>query len=242
MGMADLVPNKITFISILDACANEASLDEGRLLHSCLMEFQYESELVVGNSLVNLYGKCGSLADAVRLFWKLPKINLSSWTAIITAYGQQGWGRETFLLSQQMMENGEVPNEITFISVLSSCSHAGMVEEAWEIMFAMQKECFVTARPEHFDCLVDLLGRAGLLMQLQAVIDNMPFHPGANTWMAFLGSCKLHNNGSHATHLALHSLEVDSATAAPYVLLSNICTTVGDDLEEDSAMLPQLKT
>ncbi|MCO5599649.1 hypothetical protein L7F22_053755 [Adiantum nelumboides] len=235
MGMADLVPDKITFVSILDACANEAALDEGMLLHTCLMQFEFESELIVGNALVNFYGKCAFLADAISLFWKLPKRSLSAWTAIITAYGQQGWGRETLLLSQEMMEDGVLPNEVTFVSVLSSCSHAGMVEEAWEILFLMQQKCKVTARPEHFDCFVDLLGRAGLLTQLQAIIDNMPFHPGANTWMAFLSSCKLHNNSSGATPLALHSLEVDSATAAPYVLLSNIYTTFGNDSEEDFA-------
>ncbi|KAH7436431.1 hypothetical protein KP509_05G019900 [Ceratopteris richardii] len=234
MGMANLAPNKITFISLLDACANEAAIEEGRLLHSWLLQHEIESEHIIGAALVNFYGKCGYLEDAQRMFQKLPLRSLSSWTAIITTYSQRGLGRESLCLFKQMMEEDLVPNEITFVSLLSSCSYAGMTETAWQILYMMQQYYGVTAKSEHFDCLIDLLGRAGLLIQAYMLIDKMPFHPGANTWMAFLGSCKLHNNNHQAIISAEHALEVDSSSAAPYVLLSNIYSTIC--CEEGSAV------
>eukprot|EP00250_Pteridium_aquilinum_P006391 c16330_g1_i3 orf=1017-3035(-) len=233
MGLADFVPNKITFICILDACANEEALDEGRRLHACLMQYDFESEIVVVNALVNFYGKCGSLVDSERLFDKLPKRSLFSWTSIIAANGQHGWGGKSLLLFEQMRKDGVIPNAVTFVSILSSCSHAGMVQEAWNCILVMRQEFGFTATMEHFDCLVDLLGRAGLLLKGQALIDNMPFQPSANTWMTFLGACKLHNNSRQATYSTLHALEVDSTTAAPYVILSNIHSAVDEEKQEE---------
>ena len=233
MEMVDLKPSKITFVSILDSCASGSALDEGRCIHACLMEYDFESELVVLNALVNMYGKCGSLEDSQTLFDKMDEKNVVSWTAIIAAYGQQGQGKEAMAFFEKMKEEGVVPNEITFISAVSACSHAGMVEEAFYCLFSMVQQSEIMFTAEHYDCMVDLICRTGLLSHGQAMISSMPFQPNATTWMAFLGACKMHSNMSEAVQSSVYVLEVDSYTAAPYVLLSNIYSGTNKLPEED---------
>jgi pentatricopeptide repeat protein len=222
MQMVDLKPSKITFVGILDSCALESALDEGRCIHACLMEYDFESEIVVLNALVNMYGKCGSLEDARALFDKMNERTVVSWTAIIAAYGQQGEGKEALTVFERMEEESVAPNEITLISTVSACSHAGMLEEAYYCLSSMVQQPKITFTAELYDCIVDLLCRTGLLSHGKAVISSMPFQPNATTWMAFLGACKLHSNTTEAVESSEYVLEVDSCTSAPYVLLSNI--------------------
>eukprot|EP00249_Psilotum_nudum_P000566 c12562_g1_i1 orf=2-520(-) len=115
-------PNKITFISILDACASLTALSEGREIHSRIIDCRLESDVVLGTALVRMYGKCGSPDEARIVFYKMPQRDVFSWTTMIAAYAQIGNGKEVLRLFQQMQLDGVKPNEITFISILSGCS------------------------------------------------------------------------------------------------------------------------
>eukprot|EP00249_Psilotum_nudum_P014850 c25030_g7_i5 orf=251-1201(+) len=105
-------PDKITFLSVLDACAGLADLAQGKETHADITDNGFESDVIVASALVNMYGKCGNLEDARVVFRKMPQPNVVSWTAMIASYSQNRHGEQALKLFRQMQVNGVVPVKI----------------------------------------------------------------------------------------------------------------------------------
>ncbi len=122
-------PNSVTFVGLLTACAGLGALEDGRRVHGQIIQRGCELEVFVANSLVDMYVKCGSMDDALKVFNMMPSRNVVTWTAILGACAMHGHGKEDLKHFEWMCEEGVQPNDITFVCLLSACSHAGLVDE-----------------------------------------------------------------------------------------------------------------
>jgi pentatricopeptide repeat protein len=122
-------PNAVTFVEVLNACATIAALEDGKCAHEQIIQSGLESDLFVGNSLVDMYPKCGSMEDAWKVFNRMPSCNVISWTAMILGHVKCGQGQKALDLFQQMQHENVDPNSVTFIGVLNACASVGAIEE-----------------------------------------------------------------------------------------------------------------
>jgi pentatricopeptide repeat protein len=228
MQQEGVQPNHVTFVGVLNACASVIALEEGRRVHQQIIQSGLESDVFVGSSLVDMYAKCGSIEDACRVFNKMPSRNVVTWTAMLGGCAMHGHGREALRHFEQMCDEGVQPNDITFVCVLSACSHAGLVDEGMCLYASMIRDYMIPAKLEHYTCMVDLLGRAGHLQEAENMIMAMPCKPQAATWRALLGACRIHGNVGMAERVAKQILEMEPENAAVYVLLSNIYAAAGN--------------
>ncbi|XP_057827674.2 pentatricopeptide repeat-containing protein At4g21065 [Cryptomeria japonica] len=222
MQRADMKPNSFTFGSILSACASLVNLEKGKWIHTFILKIGFESDVFVGSALVDMYAKCGSIDDAYDVFNKMSERNLVSWTVMIAGYAQHGYVEEVLKLFSQMQRVGMKPDHIIFLGVLSSCSRAGLVNEGRHYFNSMSQEYGVTPRLEHYACIVDLLGRAGLLEEAEDFIKKMPLEPNISVWQSLLGACRIHGNMELGKYAAECLLKLEPNDSATYILLSNI--------------------
>lgn len=212
----------ITLVSVISACASSASLDVGRWLHRVAKKRDLLKNPSIGNALLDMYAKCGSVEAAREMFDELPHRSVVSWSAMISAYATHGRGEEALKLFSRMKSEGPPPNRPTFLSVLSACSHSGLADEGREIFRCMERDFSLTPSLEHYACMVDLLSRAGRLSEAYAFIEEMPIEPDGGVWAALLGGCRVHGNVSMAEAAAERLLQVDPRCATGYVLLASV--------------------
>ncbi|CAN6351962.1 unnamed protein product [Urochloa humidicola] len=227
MGQSDAKYNVFTFVSSISASANLADIKQGKQVHCRALKTGHTSETEVSNALISLYGKCGSIEDAKMEFFKMSQRNEVSWNTIITSCSQHGRGLEALDLFYQMKQEGLKPNDVTFIGVLAACSHVGLVEEGLSHFKSMSNEYGVTPIPDHYACVVDILGRAGQLDRARKFVEEMPVAADAMVWRTLLSACKVHKNIEIGELAARHLLELEPHDSASYVLLSNAYALTG---------------
>ncbi|PIA63304.1 hypothetical protein AQUCO_00200967v1 [Aquilegia coerulea] len=220
-------PDEFTLGSVISSCANLASLEEGAQFHSQALVSGLISFITVSNALVTLYGKCGSIEDSHRLFNEMHIKDEISWTALVSGYAQFGKAKQTIDLFEGMLGDGLKPDGVTFIGVLSACSRAGLVEKGLKYFDSMVKEHGIKPIPDHYTCLIDLLGRAGRLQEAKEFIKQMPFQPDTIGWATLLSSCRLHGNVEIGKWASDSLLELEPQNPASYVLLSSIYAAKG---------------
>jgi len=232
-------PDPVTFVGMLNACASVAALEEGRHIHEQIIQHGCEFDIFVGTSLVDMYGKCGSVEDARRVFDNMPTRNVVSWNAMLGGYSLHGHGKQALELFEQMCQEGVEMDRITFVLLLSACSHAGLVNEGLCYFESMGSVYSIPATLEHYASMVDLLGRSDRLHEAEDLVKMMSWDPDAAVWMALLGACRVHSNVEMGEYIAKQLVELDPGNAAGYVLLSNIYTAAGK--WDQSAAVLQLK-
>eukprot|EP00249_Psilotum_nudum_P023613 c28935_g4_i7 orf=436-1446(+) len=182
----------------------------------------------MGNALVNMYGKCGSLTDARSLFDKMPHHNVVSWNSMISVYAQNGNGKAALELFPLMGLEGVKPDNITFIGILSACSHTGLLDDGCYQFISMSRDHLITPRLDHYVCMIDLLGRAGQFNEAEGLINSIPFEPHPVLWINLLGTCRIHGDVERGAQAAEHAFELDPNNTAVFVLLSNIYAAAGN--------------
>eukprot|EP01018_Ginkgo_biloba_P020807 Gb_00199 [translate_table: standard] len=227
MQQANTEPDMVTMVSVLSACAQLAALQQGMSIHAYIIKIGAESDVFLGNSLIDMYAKCGSIDVARKMFDKMFERDVVSWNAMIAAYGMHGHGEDALVLFSQMQQTGVNPDHVTFVCVLSACSHAGLVDEGWQYFECMSQDYHITPREQHYACMVDLLGRAGCMDEAQDFIEKMPLEPGASVWGALLGACRIHCNIQLGERVADRLFDLKPENAGYYVLLSNIYAEAG---------------
>ncbi|KAF7838309.1 pentatricopeptide repeat-containing protein [Senna tora] len=222
-------PNISTFASIIGACSMLAAYEIGQQIQSQLIKTKLFTDIRMGSALLDMYSKCGRVADARTVFDHMLEKNVFSWTSMIDGYGKNGFPNEALELFERMQKEYCIePNFVTFLSVLSACAHAGVVEKGWEIFQSMESEYSLKPRMEHYACMVDLFGRAGRLHQAWEFVMKMPERPNSDVWAALLSSCRLHGNVEMAKVAAgeLFKLNANGRPGA-YVALSNTLAAAG---------------
>ncbi|XP_058756638.1 pentatricopeptide repeat-containing protein At4g13650-like [Vicia villosa] len=227
MNKAGLEINSFTFGSAVCAAANATNVRIGNQIRAMIKKTGYDSEIEVSNALITLYAKCGCIDDAERHFFEMPDKNEVSWNAMITGYSQHGCGFEALSLFEDMKQLDVLPNHVTFVGVLSACSHVGLVDEGISYFRSMSEVHNLVPKPEHYACVVDLLGRSGLLSRARRFIEEMPIQPDAMVWRTLLSACNVHKNIDIGEFAASHLLELEPKDSATYVLLSNMYAVSG---------------
>ncbi|KAG6532165.1 pentatricopeptide repeat-containing protein At3g12770-like isoform X1 [Zingiber officinale] len=224
MNMEGVPPDTITLLVVLGACSRMLALTFGMSLHAHIIRRGHRNMVYVGTALVNLYAKCGSLESSRQVFDEMPVKNLVSWSAMISGYGLHGRGKEAVACFNEMKEHGIRPDEVSFTSILSACSHTGLVNEGKEIFYEMSKVYFLKPKAYHYSCIVDILGRAGDLEDAYSFIIDTDLDAmlNADVWEALLSACKIHHNVELAEIAAQNIISLKPKHIGPYVNISNM--------------------
>ncbi|CAM6124224.1 unnamed protein product [Calypogeia fissa] len=220
-------PDAITYISILNASARAGPLEWVKEVHAHASKAKLDSDLKVGSALVRMYAKSGSLNDARLVFGRMEKRDVSTWTIMIGALAEHGFGHEAVALIQNMNADHVKPNGTSFLAVLSACVHAGLLDDGRRLFSAMTQDYGIEPDIMHYNCMVDLLGRAGKLEEAKLFVRKMPVEPNAVTWGIFLGACRTYGNVELGELAANEFLKLEPNVASAYVLLSNIYAAAG---------------
>lgn len=241
MQQQNIKPSDITLVSILSGCAKAGALDIGTWVHSYIdKNSDSPDDVVVGTALIDMYLKCGALKRAQYVFDRLPKSNLdvAAWNAIINGFSMNGQSKAALDFFNKMLTDDNVvnPNEVTLVGVLTACAHGGLVKDGRRYFTSMRMSLGITPTIEHYGCMVDLLGRAGLLEEAYEFIKRMPLIPHAGIWGALLGACRIYGNVKLAECAMDHIMKIDSndGDAAGYLaIMSNIYGSAGmwDEVE-----------
>ncbi|KAL6143496.1 hypothetical protein ACLB2K_054191 [Fragaria x ananassa] len=222
-------PDEVTMLSLLSACADVGELEIGKRLHSSLLKMgSGEISIIHGNALIDMYSKCGSIERALEVFWGMREKDVSSWNSVIGGLAFHGHAEESVNLFEEMRRLKVRPDGITFVGVLVACSHAGKVEDGRGYFSLMRNKYKIEPNIKHYGCMVDLLGRAGLLDEAFDCIENMEMQPNAIVWRTLLGACKVHGNVELGRRANERLLEIRGDESGDFVLLSNIYASRGE--------------
>ncbi|XP_062016651.1 pentatricopeptide repeat-containing protein At5g46460, mitochondrial [Rosa rugosa] len=222
MMISGVIPNQSSFTSALNSCFGLEDLHRGKEIHAATVKLGFETDAFVGNSLIVLYAKCGSINDGVAIFKRIGEKNIVSWNSTVIGCAQHGCGKWALALFNQMLRAGVDPDEITFTGLLSACSHSGMLQKARGFFkFLSQTKC-IEVKIEHYTCMVDVLGRFGELEEAEEMIRNMPVQETKMAWLTLLGACRMHSNLDVAERAAKSIFDIEPNCSAAYILLSNI--------------------
>ncbi|WOG90091.1 hypothetical protein DCAR_0209332 [Daucus carota subsp. sativus] len=210
------------FSAVLRSCADMAALQLGQQVHVLSLKSGLETNEYVTSSLIFMYSKCGYIEDARRCFESTCKDSSVSWNSIMFGYAQHGQGQVALDLFHLMKNENIKMDHITFVAVLTACSHIGLVDEGKEFLQCMESDYGIPPRMEHYACAVDLFGRAGRLQEAKALVEAMPFQPDAMVWKTLLGACRMCGDIKLASEVASYLLESDPGEHCTYVLLSDI--------------------
>lgn len=231
MQLEGLRADKVTFVSILDACITHAALAKGKLMHSCIMANHFDFDIVIGTALVNMYGKCGSLKDAEEAFNHMPKQSVVSWNAMIATFAQHGKAKRGIYYFDRMKQEVK-PDKVTFTIVLTACSHAGLVDEACNFFSSMIQNYGLSPTIDHYACMIDLLGRAGRLEEAENLLKIAPCERNAVLYMTLLGACRHQSDVERGEHAANMAFEFAQDDPTPFVMLSNIYSAASREVDE----------
>ncbi|ESR55955.1 hypothetical protein CICLE_v10024597mg, partial [Citrus x clementina] len=215
-------PNELTMVGLLSLCTEAGALEMGKWLHTYIEKQGLEVDVILKTALVDMYAKCGDVNGAYRLFSEAIYRDICMWNAMMAGYGMHGCGEEALILFIDMERSGVKPNDITFIGLLNACSHAGLVTEGKSVFDKMVHGFGLVPKIEHYGCMVDLLGRAGLLDEAHEMIKSMPLRPNMIVWGALLAASKLHKNPSMGEIAATQTLEIEPQNCGYNILMSNI--------------------
>ncbi|PWA64171.1 tetratricopeptide repeat (TPR)-like superfamily protein [Artemisia annua] len=223
----ELKPDSFICSSLINTAASLSAYEQGKQIHVHTLKFGLLSDVFTANSLVNMYARCGSIDDANRAFSEVPEKGIVSWSAMIGGLAQHGHGKEALSLFDAMLEEGVTPNNITLVSVLYACNHAGLVTQAKRYFESMEDLFGIKATQEHYACMIDILGRVGKLDEAMDLVNSMPFEANASVWGALLGAAKTHKNVDLGEIAARKLMLLEPEKSGTHVILSNIYASAG---------------
>ncbi|KAL0460976.1 UNVERIFIED_CONTAM: Pentatricopeptide repeat-containing protein, mitochondrial [Sesamum latifolium] len=215
-------PDEVTMVSCLSACAQLGALDVGIWIHHYIEKHNLLLNVVLATALVDMYAKCGKIMKALQVFHEIPGRNALTYTAIIGGLALHGDAQDALSYFLEMIDAGLTPDEVTFLGVLSACCHGGLVEEGRKIFSQMSSKFNIPPQIKHYSCMVDLLGRAGLLKEAVELLESMPMEADAVVWGAMFFACRIHKNIELGERAAMKLLELDPDDSGIYVLLANM--------------------
>ncbi|XP_020581372.1 pentatricopeptide repeat-containing protein At5g66520-like [Phalaenopsis equestris] len=222
MARQSVQPNEPLLVSTISACSQLRALEHGRSVHRYIETLGINITVIIGSALVDMYGKCGGIKEAIHIFNTMPERNIYTWNSIITGLAMNGAGRQVLTLFYKMTLAGVSPNNITFIDLLSACSHNGLVEEGRMVFDEMTRVYGIVPEEEHYGCMVDLLGRAGLIEEALDFIGRMPIEPHPGVWGALAGACRIHGEMELGEEISRWLIELEPSHGGRYIHLSNI--------------------
>ncbi|KAG0452585.1 hypothetical protein HPP92_025249 [Vanilla planifolia] len=219
------IPDPFTLTSVAAACASAGFLVLGKQIHACIQKLGHGLDMFLASAVIDMYAKCGSLDDARKTFDVVENKNVVLWTSMVGSYARHGEGREAIRVFEMMIEKNIKPNEISFLGVLSACSHEGLVEEGYKYFILMQNDYGMVPTIEHLTSMVDLLCRSGQLDEAKNFIQKYNLGEYSVVWKALLSACRVHSDMQTARWASEQLVQIQPHEAGSYILLSNACST-----------------
>lgn len=228
MLLTGIEPNFVTIASVLPLCARVANLQHGREFHCYIVRREcFANHLLLWNALVDMYARSGEVLEAKKVFDMMTQRDAVTYTSLIAGYGMQGEGWIALRFFEEMVASQITPDHVTMAAVLSACSHAGMVIQGEKLFEDMQRVYLITPHLEHYACMADLYGRAGLLSKARDIISRMPHSPTPAMWATLVGACRKHRNLEMGEWAAGKLLEMRPENSGYYVLVANMYAAAG---------------
>ncbi|GMP74207.1 hypothetical protein CsSME_00031686 [Camellia sinensis var. sinensis] len=227
MQNANIKPDNFTLVNVLSACGRVGALSQGKWVHAYVDKNEIDVDGFLATALVDMYSKCGCIEKALEVFHNTSRKDISTWNSIIAGLSIHGIGEHALQIFSEMLVDGFEPNEVTFVSVLSACSRAGLLKEGRKMFDLMVSVHGIQPTIEHYGCMVDLLGRFGLLKEAEELMRTMPIKEAPVVWETLLGACRNHGNVEMAERIARKLLELDPQDSSAYVQLSNVHASMG---------------
>ncbi|XP_022719383.1 pentatricopeptide repeat-containing protein At3g05340-like [Durio zibethinus] len=221
----EIDPNMLS--AVLGVFGEDTSLSLGKQIHSLSIKRNFGFNSYVNNGLINMYSKCGDLEESVKVFSRMAQRNSISWNSMIAAFARHGHGFRALQLYEEMRSEGIEPTDVTFLSLLHACSHVGLVEKGMKVLKSMTDVHGIIPRVEHYACVVDMLGRAGLLNEAKTFIEGLPIKRDVLVWQALLGACGIHGDSETGKYAADQLLLQTPQSPVPYVSMANIYSSRG---------------
>ncbi|KAF9599374.1 hypothetical protein IFM89_036860 [Coptis chinensis] len=224
MLCSGIKPDAAAIVSVLSGIADLGFVEEGKWIHAYISRNRIVlSSGVIGSALVDMYSKCGYIEDAYGVFTSFAsRRSVADWNSMISGFAIHGLGHRALEVFRDMVRMEVEPNEITFIGVLTACSHGGLVQEGQFYFDLMQENYKLVPMIQHYGCMIDLFARAGNLKEALGIIENMPVEPDTLAWKAILSACMKHGDMTVGEHAAFSTIELAPNDSSSYVLLSNI--------------------
>ncbi|XP_030458618.1 pentatricopeptide repeat-containing protein At2g27610 [Syzygium oleosum] len=221
-------PNEFTYSSVINACAApSAAVEQGKQLHACSIKSAYSDALCVSSAVLTMYAKRGNIESASKVFQRQRDRDLVSWNSMISGYAQHGHAKKALEVFKEMQRQKMTMDSITFIGVISACTHGGFVEEGERYYDMMVKDHQISPTMEHYSCMVDLYSRAGMLEKAMDTINGMPYPASAPVWRSILAGCHVQRNLELGKLAAEKLISLQPDHSSSYVLLSNIYAAAG---------------
>ncbi|KAL5701281.1 Pentatricopeptide repeat-containing protein [Ranunculus cassubicifolius] len=227
-GVGDVRPNAYTISSVLSACGRLGALEHGKWVHSYIDKCGMTVDVVLGTSLIDMYAKCGSIERARLVFDELGSSkDVMAWSAMISSLALHGLSGESLSLFSDMQRSRVAPNGVTLLGVLCACVHGGLVNEGRRYFERMSVDFGITPVIQHYGCVVDLYGRAGLIEEAWDVVKSMPMKPDVLIWGALLSGSRVHGDIETCEFALKELVELEPDNSSAYVLLSNVYAKMG---------------
>ncbi|XP_076941993.1 pentatricopeptide repeat-containing protein At2g03880, mitochondrial-like [Bidens hawaiensis] len=227
MNKSGIRLDQFSYSAALAAAANLSTLEEGQQLHSLTVKFGFDSYQYVMTHITDMYAKCGEINDVLKLLPEPSARPRVLWNILISAFARHGHFEKAREAFHEMVHTGLQPDHVTFVAILSACSHGGLVDEGLEYYSMMSTKFGVDVGIEHCVCIIDLLGRSGRLLEAENFINKMPVPPNDFVWWRLLAACRIHGNSELGKQAADHLLESNPLDDSAFVLYSNVCATTG---------------
>uniref|UniRef100_A0A2P2NY52 Uncharacterized protein MANES_11G009400 n=1 Tax=Rhizophora mucronata TaxID=61149 RepID=A0A2P2NY52_RHIMU len=225
MQSRGIKPDSFTMVSVIPALSELSIPRQAKWIHGLVIRSFWHRNVFVMTALVDMYAKCGAIHTARRLFDMMDERHVITWNAMIDGYGVHGHGKAAVELFVEMYKEGFTPNNVTFLCLLSACSHSCLVEQGLHFFDSMKEDYGLEPTMDHYGAMVDLLGRAGRLNKAWDFIQKMSVEPGITVYGAMLGACKIHKNVEFAEKVASKLFALNPDDAGYHVLLANIYST-----------------
>ncbi|KAH7670120.1 Tetratricopeptide-like helical domain-containing protein [Dioscorea alata] len=227
-------PDEIIMLGVISSVTALGDLDLGIWIHSYILKRALRSTVALGTALVSMFAACGSIARAGRVFDEMPERNLRAWTAMIDAFAEHGRSSDAVRVFDEMTRSGLTPDHVTFIGVLTACSRGGLLNEGRRLFRSIKGMYGIEPILEHYGCMVDLMGRAGLVNEAHDFVLRMPIRPNLVIWRTLLGACVNFGYVEVAEQVKERIAEMDEhGHDGDYVLLSNVYGGIGRWAEKD---------
>ncbi|KAL6583453.1 hypothetical protein OROMI_005531 [Orobanche minor] len=224
MRNAGVQADEVTLVGVINACAQLGMAKYANWVRHVAEKsgFSPSNDMHLGSALIDMYSKCGCVEDAYKVFNKMEKDNVYSYSAMIIGLATHGRTASAIELFEEMVKMDIKPNLVTFIGVLIACSHGGLVEQGKHFFEKMESYYGVKPCVDHYNCMIDLLGRAGRLDEALNLIKSMPIKPNAGIWGALLGSCRVYSNPGIAEVAARNLFKLEPVNIGNYILLADV--------------------
>lgn len=227
MKSKQIKPNDVALVSVLSACSQLGSLEAGERIGNYVESQGFLFNVYVASALLDMYSKCGNISKARQIFNHMPQKDVVSWNSMIVGLAANGFAKEAINLFEKMKEIRVKPNDITFVGILTACTHAGLLELGLRIFRSMKSDHEITPTIEHYACVVDLFCRSGKLKDAHEFICRMEVEPNVVIWGTLLSASRIHSNLELAEFSVKKLLELEPENSGNYILLSNIYATAG---------------